>query len=119
MNYPADIVNDDYGWHRIHRGHGLDRETLLADLIEHTGEPHGRGFGVQEVWMSFHPRVKNCRDFDGFGCDNEGDWHSHWFAAEKGRGEALTIAYWETTVAPSAPRRSPFLRSRRQETGVQ
>lgn len=99
MKYPADIVNDDYGWHRIHQGHGLDRDMLRADLIEHSYEPRSGGeLAVDEVWMTFHPRVKNCSNFDGFGCDNEGEWHSHWVAAEEGRGEALTLAYWEIAV---------------------
>ncbi|KXO92947.1 Uncharacterised protein (plasmid) [Tsukamurella tyrosinosolvens] len=99
MKYPADIVNDDHGWHRIHHGHGLDRDILRADLIEHGYEPPDGGeLALDEVWMDFRPRVKNCSNLDGFGCDNEGEWHAHWVAAREGHGQPLTLAYWRAPV---------------------
>ena len=81
--YPTDIVTDD-GWERIHRGHGLDRDALRADLDHNQGVARGGwDLVVQEVHLAYQPRVKWCGR-RGEPCDNEGDWHAHWHEVRSG-----------------------------------
>ena len=97
MKYPTDIVVDNLtAWRRIHRGHDLDVDMLRRDLAEAQGdEPTATGVKVDEVWLRYVPRVKWCAAVDGWGCDEQGEWHSHWFATMPGTGDAFSIAGWE------------------------
>lgn len=90
--YPADIVSEDTGWGRIHEGHGLSVASLKADY-EHCagGVPDGCALTVDEVWFGFVRRVKWCEPYIGWGCDQEGDWHSHWYAVRPAPGFAYTV----------------------------
>jgi hypothetical protein len=73
--YPTDIHTED-GVERIHRGHGLNRDVLLAD-VRHAHGANVVDMRVQEVHLRYQARVKNCGDY-GDPCDFEGFWHSHW-----------------------------------------
>lgn len=91
--YPQDIVNDG-GWGRIHQGHGLDRDKLQADLEHNVGlQMTGESLSVTEARLAYRPRIKWCSNFDGFGCDNEGEWHRHWFEVRQ-NGEPYTVVQW-------------------------
>lgn len=92
-NYPQDIVNES-GWGRIHQGHGLDRSKLQADLEHNVGaQIGGELLTITETRLAYRPRIKWCGRIDGFGCDNEGEWHRHWFEVRQ-NGELFTIAQW-------------------------
>lgn len=95
MKYPADFVSTDLGWCRIHRGHELVRGELLADLAEHgSSSPHcGELLIVKQVHLYYQPRIKWCGRH-GDPCDNEGEWHGHWFAARPSTDTAFTLVYW-------------------------
>lgn len=93
VDYPCDIFLESGSIGRIHMGHDLDAEKLLADLSWSIGEaPPGRQLSVTQERFAFQPRVKWCSRHDGFGCDNEGEWHSHWFAART--GDPFTVVSW-------------------------
>lgn len=96
MKYPADFVSTDLGWCRIHCGHDLSREELIADLTEHGGSLRrdGEQFTVEQVHLYYQPRIKWCGRHDE-PCDNEGEWHGHWFAARPSTDTAFTLVYWE------------------------
>lgn len=95
MKYPNDIVNEDYGLHRIHKGHGLDRDMLLVDLEEHGDRRRaGDELVVREVYLRYVPRVKWCQNLDGWGCDDEGQWHSHWVEIKPHPDHAFTVVHW-------------------------
>lgn len=95
MKYPADFVSTNLGWCRIHNGHGLDRGELLADLAECGGSSRrdGEEFIVEQVHLYYQPRVKWCGRHDE-ACDNEGEWHGHWFATRPSTDTAFTLVYW-------------------------
>lgn len=44
-----------------------DDATVLASEVQH---------------LHYMPRVKNCSNYDGWGCDLEGEWHGHWFGVK-------------------------------------
>ncbi|BBX82234.1 hypothetical protein [Mycolicibacterium aubagnense] len=94
MKYPTDCIDDDY-WRRIHQGHGLDRDKLIADLDRNGGiDRHDHeALIVEEVWMALAPRVKHCANY-GFPCPQEGEWHAHWYSTQTGSGEPFTLARW-------------------------
>lgn len=95
MRYPTDIVNDDHGWHRIHKGHNLDRDMLRADLEEAVDlQRIGTELVVKEVYLRYVPRVKWCERLDGWVCDDQGQWHSHWTEVKPTPERAMTIVYW-------------------------
>lgn len=75
MKYPAMILTDD-GWGVILEGHSLQGETLRTLCREWFGS---EVFRSQEVHFEYVPRIKHCSQRDGWGCDNEGEWHGHWF----------------------------------------
>lgn len=75
VKYPAMILNED-GWGVILEGHALEAAVLRDACVEWFGSDSPR---VQEVHFEYVPRIKNCSQRDGWGCDNEGDWHGHWF----------------------------------------
>lgn len=89
VEYPTSIVTDD-GWGVIFQGHGLALAEILAGLDP---EPSQGVPEVREVHMAFVPRVKHCSKYDGWGCDQEGEWHSHWFATKPGVGTEFTIVH--------------------------
>jgi hypothetical protein len=101
MEYPTDIVND-YGWGRIHRGHNLTLDMLQRDMVEHHGYPaEGQSMRIEEVHMRYVPRVKWCERLDGWPCDDEGEWHSHWTAVRPGQDTAFTLVHWESVRQPA------------------
>ena len=56
---------------------------------------------VSEVQhLDFHRRVKWCSRIDGFGCDYDGEWHSHW-SGVKHSDVAADCCY--TVVLPIYP----------------
>jgi hypothetical protein len=75
VKYPAMILNED-GWGVVLEGHGLESDALRAVCVDWFG---GTEFRVAEVHFEYVPRIKNCSERDGWGCDNEGEWHAHWF----------------------------------------
>lgn len=98
MEYPADMVSDD-GWTRIHRGHDLDREMLSADLRHHQGEPPpGHEMHVDEWHLGYAPRVKWCEQY-GWPCDNEGEWHAHWYHVKPADDSAFTVVSYQRVYA--------------------
>jgi hypothetical protein len=101
MKYPTLIsMRDDGGWAAILEGHNLPQTVLDRTEVEMIGEPDDGWFTevemigepddgwfteVEEVYLEWVPRVKWCSRYplsDGFGCDNEGQWHGHWFAVQ-------------------------------------
>lgn len=95
MKYPSDIVTDN-GWERIHCGHGLSAAVLERDLRTFGGQTPraGQQLMVEQVWMRLVPRVKWCAQLNGFGCDQEGEWHQHWEGTRPGTGQPFTLARW-------------------------
>lgn len=97
MKYPANIIDNDRGWGRIHLGHGLDREHLRRDLYAANLEAppdDDSDIEVDEVYYGYRPRVKWCADY-GQPCGQEGDWHGHWYTVHSHRADnAMTIAHW-------------------------
>ena len=51
----------------------------LAEAITQTYGSEWDRLVVEVQHLTFVPRIKWCSRRDGFGCDNEGEWHSHWF----------------------------------------
>lgn len=90
--YPTDIVTSE-GWARIHQGHELDRDLLLADLASAQVPLQGDVLRVHEAHFAYKPRVKWCSNFDGYGCDQEGEWHGHWFEVKPGPDTAFTVVW--------------------------
>lgn len=99
MKYPAMILTDD-GWGVIFEGHGLDPDALHTACVDWFGEADT--FRIQEVHFEYVPRIKNCSQRDGWGCDNDGDWHSHWFEvrAVPDGSTAFTIAHEDDEATP-------------------
>ncbi|WP_052062024.1 hypothetical protein [Rhodococcoides fascians] len=94
--YPQDIYTSSGRWGRIHQGHGLDSAALQADLEHNLGlQSPKETLSLEEVRLAYQPRIKWCSRVDGFGCDNEGEWHRHWFEVRQ-NGELFTIAQWAT-----------------------
>jgi hypothetical protein len=89
MRYPASIVTDGE-WGLVFEGHDLDEADLLREMAS---EGYCAPLTVQEVHFMYRPRVKNCSQYDGWGCDNEGEWHAHWFEVKPGTGTAFTVAH--------------------------
>lgn len=92
--YPTDYISEDTGKSRIHRGHGLDRDVLAADVEHAQGWVAGEDgdLVVEEVWLHYVPRIKWCSNLDGFGCGSEGDWHGHWTQVRPSPGAEFTLA---------------------------
>ena len=80
--YPALMVEDN-GYAAILRGHGLSQDVIDAAEESMIGKPAEDYFTeVEEVWFDWVPRVKWCSRHPlsgGWSCDQEGDWHGHWF----------------------------------------
>lgn len=74
-------------------GDDVSPESIVAALRDWHGDDPFRV--VSEVQhLNYMPRVKWCSRHDGFGCDNEGDWHGHWFGVKHnpGSGCCHTVA---------------------------
>jgi hypothetical protein len=96
------MVTED-GWTRLHRGHKLDRDDLRDDLVHNQGEPlPGHDLHVDEWNLGYAPRVKWCEQY-GWPCNQEGDWHAHWYQAKPSESNAFSVASWQHVYA-EAPR---------------
>ena len=78
--YPA-LMHTDDGDAGIFRGHNLElTEVERVCATDIFGECPGYELHVTEEYFQWVPRIKNCSKWDGWGCDQEGEWHGHWFA---------------------------------------
>jgi hypothetical protein len=83
------IVDGDGYWWAIFHGEDIPEDVLREEAEAVTGD----GALVVETWhLRFVPRVKWCSRHDGWGCDNEGEWHNHWFEVKPGTDTAHTVA---------------------------
>lgn len=81
ISYPTDIHTVN-GWERIHTGHSLDPDELIADFTrEHIKVRSDQIIALEEVFFSFSPRVKWCGR-RGNPCFADGTWHPHWYGVE-------------------------------------
>lgn len=89
--YPTRVIEDS-GYAAILRGHGLAAEELDAAEIAIIGKPREGWFTeVQEVFLDYVPRVKWCSRHplsSGWSCDQEGNWHGHWFEVHESDNES-------------------------------
>jgi hypothetical protein len=94
MKYPNSIVDDGGNWGVILQGHNLPLHVVQNAAYDILGPDCGT-LNITEQHLAWKPRVKWCRNYDGSGCDLEGDWHSHWFALRPSHSRALqfTVAY--------------------------
>ncbi|KAB2809245.1 hypothetical protein F9L07_19585 [Pimelobacter simplex] len=87
------VTLEDFSGHAlILRGHALSAETIAKVAAEeHITRPK-----TVEVFWNEHPRVKWCERIDGFGCDENGDWHRHWSAVKPNANESTHFTVmWE------------------------
>lgn len=88
MTEPRDIWVELYEGERIVSGSALIWPTpeVPREVIEReVNHAHGEGWDrlvIEVQHLHYTPRVKWCSRHDGFGCDNEGDWHGHWFGVK-------------------------------------
>ena len=105
LAYPIDWVHDDLGYGRLHRGHGLERSLLLADLIAHGGSGLGLRDNyqmvVREQFLTIIPRVKCCSQHAPWPCEEEGSWHRHWAPIQPSAdpNTHYTETFWEFVPA--------------------
>jgi len=58
-------------------GAAISPEVIEAAVLDQLGDGWERL--VTEVQhLAYHRRIKRCSNLDGWGCDMEGEWHSHW-----------------------------------------
>lgn len=113
IDYPIDWIHEDYGWGRLHQGHGLDHDQLLNDLLANGGEGHGLREGwrlsITERHLHLMARVKWCGNHDSWPCDEEGWWHSHWcdLAASADPSTHFTEVFWEPDPDPTPVEAAP------------
>lgn len=96
--YPTDILSEDYGYGRLHRGHNLDPETLRADLLARgkAGDLGVTGYmiAVDEVYLTWR-WIKHCDRSADWPCDANGHYfHGHWDAAVAKPGNKFTVVRW-------------------------
>lgn len=97
--YPRDIVTG-LGVGRIHKGHGLDPKMLEADLeSECDMQRIGERLLISEERLAYRPRIKWCERLDGFGCEENGEWHGHWEPVRE-NGELFTVVQWASDEVP-------------------
>lgn len=85
IKYPT-YIHTDEGAAALFRGHNLDPSVVEFETADILGESPGYECHVTEQFYRWVPRVKNCADYpggDGWGCDNAGEWHGHWFPVRK------------------------------------
>ncbi|QDM57121.1 hypothetical protein SEA_WHACK_58 [Rhodococcus phage Whack] len=100
MSYPTDyfdFTTETFG--RIHEGHNLDRDALMADLVEARWNQPGKQMQVAEEHLRYHPRLKWCGRMFGWPCDNEGAWHAHWEGVKPDVDTAFTVIQWVDEVS--------------------
>lgn len=98
----SQIIYTEEGPQILVAGHGLDRaEPQMLHDIE-WGVDQGE-LTVEEVCFGYAPRVKWCSKYTGFGCDEEGDWHPHWY--EVRRNENAPESFY-TLIGHKYPARS-------------
>lgn len=79
--YPAGIYMEPFGWGVILQGHDLPQTEIAAALEDEVGPPPA-GQAVQSTELHFHYSwLKHCGNVD-FPCDNDGEWHGHWFSVQ-------------------------------------
>lgn len=81
VGYPTLIHTYD-GWGVIARGHNLTPEQHLEVIRDYDAAmlpAKGHTIQAAEVHFGYSPRVKWCGDRYGSSCDQEGDWHGHWY----------------------------------------
>lgn len=82
MTYPT-LMCTDNGYAALMQGHNLDPAEIAAVEESHLGKPDDGWFTkVEEVFYDWVPRLKWCSrhpQSGGWGCDQEGEWHGHWF----------------------------------------
>jgi hypothetical protein len=101
VKYPANIVLDN-GWARIHEGHGLPVGELREDLVQNLGSPiDGQELCTEEIHFGYVPSIKWCGDYGA--CEQEGEWHSHWYQERPGDDNRFTIVYWLLATRPGGP----------------
>jgi len=98
VKYPANFVDDDGVWWVILQGHKLDHDVIERELPRHLGEKFPEQVLITvEEWFRYVPRVKWCSSLDGFGCDQEGEWHGHWTGVIQNESNPhckFTVARW-------------------------
>lgn len=105
----ANIYND-HGPLLVIDGIGHDRARLLdyATRDDALGGWYYRGTGrravlsIEDSTWSWTPRIKHCEPYtDGWGCDQEGEWHRHLVATNG--GEPLTLIGLALTLEGEGP----------------
>lgn len=104
MNAARDwqIIHTDDGPQILVSGHGLSHEEAKAFHDAEWDRDKGE-MTVEEVCFGYAPRVKWCSKYSGFGCDEEGEWHAHWY--EVRRNENAPNSFY-TLVGHRCPTRS-------------
>lgn len=87
------------GWGVILPGADIAEEALLAALRDYHGDDV-ESYISDVQHLHFMPRVKWCSNYDGWGCDNEGEWHGHWLSV-KHNDAAADCCY--TLALPHTP----------------
>ena len=89
VSYPTGIHTYD-GWGVIAEGHKLSEAEQLAAIREYDEgltPTEGQTINAEEVYFGYSPRVKWCGDKFGASCDQDGDWHPHWYAIRANNDE--------------------------------
>lgn len=115
MGQGADVIRDSaqlLWWEGEHTGqglivpgHGHDADSIRDCMSHAIGTSDG--YATEEVWLTFQRRVKWCSRTPGgtgFSCDDEGEWHSHWWPGRRNPEHPENGAY--TVVIPHMPKRA-------------
>ena len=111
MNRPEypEMIHTYDGWGVIARGHGLTTEQQ-ADAIRECDPamlPQANQMIVaQEEHFGFAPRVKWCGERYGSSCDQEGDWHGHWYALKANDDESTKFTIMHLKDVPAVKAKS-------------
>ncbi|SDH55080.1 hypothetical protein [Microbacterium sp. 77mftsu3.1] len=91
FTYPGLIYTGE-GPEAILLGHGLPLDEVIAAEADILGplEPKFERV-ISEVHFAYTPRVKHCSRLDGWGCDQEGEWHGHFYEVKPAAGTAHTL----------------------------
>jgi len=110
MTEPRDIWVELYEGDRIVSGSALiwHAPEVSREVIEReVNHSHGEGWDrlvIEVQHLHYTPRVKWCSRHDGFGCDNEGDWHGHWFGVKHNPGSdcchTIVLPVWKPINPP-------------------
>lgn len=69
------------GWGLIWHAPEVPRDVIERVVIREHGDDWDHLI-IEVQHLNRVPRVKNCSNYDGFGCDQEGEWHGHWFGVK-------------------------------------